>query len=314
MEKIIVSIIVPIYKVEKYLDKCVQSLMRQSYPNLEIILVDDGSPDGCPQMCDLYAKMDSRIKVLHKVNGGLSDARNSGMNIATGSYVLFVDSDDYIELDAIQALVPFMKSNYDIITTEGITEGGKNDLSHSVIDGKVYIGADYVFKELSAGKMPNAAWLNAYRVQYLREEKLCFKYGILHEDVEFTPRAFLKANSVVDSGVLMYHYIIRDDSIMTRKDKRKNALDLHNTCLELKEIYESVENNMLKKLLLDSLSVSMLFMFQQGRLYMYGKEYIFKEFIRENAQLPRTKKKAFLYCVSPRLYWYINYFIKKYSL
>ena len=95
----LVSIVVPIYNVEKYLDKCVESICAQTYAKLEIILVDDGSPDHCGQMCDVYAKKDSRIKVIHKKNGGLRDARNEGVKQATGKYLLFVDSDDYVAKD-----------------------------------------------------------------------------------------------------------------------------------------------------------------------------------------------------------------------
>ena len=101
----LISVIVPIYNVEKYLDRCVDSIINQTYKNLEIILVDDGSPDNCPQMCDDYAKKDSRIKVVHKENGGLSDARNVGMEVATGEYVSFIDSDDYISLDCYETVL-----------------------------------------------------------------------------------------------------------------------------------------------------------------------------------------------------------------
>ena len=99
-----VSVIVPVYKVERYLDRCLQSIFNQTYKNLEIILVDDGSPDNCPKMCDEYKKADGRVTVIHKENGGLSDARNAGMDIATGDYLLFVDSDDWIEHDTIETL------------------------------------------------------------------------------------------------------------------------------------------------------------------------------------------------------------------
>ncbi|MDI1303790.1 MAG: glycosyltransferase, partial [bacterium] len=92
----LISIIIPIYGVEKYIDKCILSVINQTYKNLEIILVDDGSPDNCPAICDQYAKKDSRIRVIHKINGGLSSARNSGIDIATGKYITFVDSDDSI--------------------------------------------------------------------------------------------------------------------------------------------------------------------------------------------------------------------------
>ena len=101
----LISVIVPIYNVEKYLARCVDSIVNQTYKNLEIILVDDGSPDRCPQMCDDYAEKDSRIKVVHKKNGGLSDARNAGMAVATGEYISFIDSDDWIETSMFELLI-----------------------------------------------------------------------------------------------------------------------------------------------------------------------------------------------------------------
>ena len=104
MKEIKVSIILPIYNVEKYLDRCVDSLLNQTLKDIEIIMVDDGSPDNCPQMCDEYAKKDRRVKVVHKKNGGLGFARNSGLDIANGEYVAFVDSDDYVGLDMYKTL------------------------------------------------------------------------------------------------------------------------------------------------------------------------------------------------------------------
>lgn len=103
------SIIVPVYKTEKYLDKCVSSILQQSYTDFELILVDDGSPDNCPQMCDNYQKQDHRVRVLHKSNGGVSSARNLGMTVATGEYIWFVDSDDYIEPFSLQQLYEAQK-------------------------------------------------------------------------------------------------------------------------------------------------------------------------------------------------------------
>ena len=100
----LISVIVPVYKVEAYLDRCVQSIVDQTYTNLDIILVDDGSPDRCPQMCDEWAKRDRRIRVIHKENGGLSDARNAGLRMAAGAFVAFVDSDDDVDLQYIEAL------------------------------------------------------------------------------------------------------------------------------------------------------------------------------------------------------------------
>ena len=113
-----ISVIVPVYKVEPYLHKCVDSIINQDYENLEIILVDDGSPDNCPAICDEYARMDKRVKVVHKVNGGLSDARNAGLDAASGDYVFFVDSDDWIEKGTIKECTQLLNNGQtDIVIT-----------------------------------------------------------------------------------------------------------------------------------------------------------------------------------------------------
>ena len=104
MQQPLLSVIVPIYNVENYLDRCVESIVNQTYKNLEIILVDDGSPDNCPRMCDKWAEKDSRIKVVHKENGGLSDARNAGIPLTKGEIISFIDSDDWIEPAAYESL------------------------------------------------------------------------------------------------------------------------------------------------------------------------------------------------------------------
>ena len=119
-----ISIIVPVYNVEKYLNKCIESLVAQTYKDLEIILVDDGSKDNCPQMCDEWAIEDNRIKVIHKANGGVSSARNAGLNVATGEYIQFVDSDDYLELNACEILAGEMyEKNVDLVVSDYYSHG-----------------------------------------------------------------------------------------------------------------------------------------------------------------------------------------------
>ena len=213
------SIIVPIYKVEEYLDRCVKSLLGQTYRNIEIILVDDGSPDRCPEKCEQYSQQDNRVIVIHKKNGGLSDARNSGLRIATGDYIIFVDSDDYIELDTCEKLIPFTENMPHIIVADAIVEGGNQDLTH-IINVEMMRGEQYLLKSYRANKAPMAAWLNIYNREFLLHNDLWFKKGILHEDEQFTPRALLKSEKVVVSNKLFYHYIIRENSITTKKYKR----------------------------------------------------------------------------------------------
>lgn len=119
-EHSLISVIVPIYKVQDYLDECIESIINQTYSNIEVILVDDGSPDRCPQMCDEWAKRDSRIRVVHKKNGGLSSARNAGIDVAKGEYISFVDSDDFICKDALQNLYDRIKNDKSIGITSGL--------------------------------------------------------------------------------------------------------------------------------------------------------------------------------------------------
>ena len=113
--KKMISVVVPIYNVSKYLPKCIESILHSTYKNLEVILVDDGSTDECPTICDDYAKKDSRIKVIHKKNGGLSDARNKGLDIATGEYISFIDSDDYIDADLYESVIKEFDENIDVV-------------------------------------------------------------------------------------------------------------------------------------------------------------------------------------------------------
>ena len=135
-----ISVIVPIYKSEEYLDKCVNSLLTQTYENLEIILVDDGSPDGCGKKCDFYAKFDKRILVIHQKNGGAAVARNTGLNLASGEYVYFMDSDDWLELNAFEIIaqkitstqVDILRFNY-VREYENYSQPKKNVLLKSIV-------------------------------------------------------------------------------------------------------------------------------------------------------------------------------------
>lgn len=306
------SVIVPIYNVEPYLERCVNSLVNQTWKDLEIILVDDESPDHCPALCDQFAGMDSRIKVIHQKNGGLSAARNSGLRIATKEYVLFVDADDYIALDTCEQFAKFTAQKADILIGEASVQGGICPLEHFVPDkDAVYTGEEYLKEAISRRKSPMAVWLNAYRREFLCDNMLQFKPGILHEDEQFTPRAFLKAQKVIHTGIVFYYYIIREGSITTQKDKRRNAKDFYATCCELEEIYRQLEDSQLRDMLLDLLVEKYLNLFQTGNLYRYGREYLHGAFLRRNSVRRKTKCKVFLMTLSPKLYYHINRMSKR---
>lgn len=218
-----ISIIVPVFNVEKYLERCVNSLINQTYKNIEIILVDDGSPDLCPQMCDEYAKKDERIKVLHKKNGGLSDARNAGLDVATGEYIAFVDSDDWVETDFIETLYKNAKSENADISIIGCTlvwdDGRKKPVSKD--KGYYVFDKEKAIREMLAQrKFGCMVCQKMYRKQIF--DTVRFPVGKLYEDVAVSMPTFLKAKKVVVSGNHGYNYYQRNDSIVNSKfDERK---------------------------------------------------------------------------------------------
>lgn len=232
----LISVIVPIYKVEQYLDRCVESLVNQTYTNLEIILVDDGSPDDCPSMCDGWAKKDFRIKVIHKQNGGLSDARNAGMAVATGEYFAFVDSDDWVDKNFICFLYKAMQdTNAEVsacdvrwVHDDDIVEDEQLDCWDTIsVDSKAAMA------ELLQGKGFRAvAWNKLYRRSILENESFCV--GKLHEDEFFTYRIYDKAKILTYVNLPLYNYVQRSGSIMSTYSVRHlDVLDAYLERLEL---------------------------------------------------------------------------------
>lgn len=248
-----ISIIVPIYKVEKELDRCVQSLLKQTYRNIEIILVDDGSPDRCPAFCDQYALEDSRVCVIHKENGGLSDARNAGLKKATGEYILYVDSDDYIELDSCERLINASnRGRADIVVGNAIMEkpDGCEMMVHTAIPaGQVYDAKEFTKKAICAYQWYAPAWLNMYRREYLLQNGLYFKKGIYFEDVQMLPRVFLPAKQITCIEGIFYHYVIRGNSIMTSEKDEKKKRDSIQILKEWKAYFDTVEDLELQRYL-----------------------------------------------------------------
>ena len=230
------SIIVPVYNVEQYLRKCVDSVLTQDYDDYEIILVDDGSTDNCPAICDEYAHThytlnDTQIKVIHQANAGLSAARNSGIEKAHGEYVMFVDSDDYIELNVLGGMIKRMESdNLDVLryNFQNVNEqcevflpfkDAKRDVDYSeeVVGGETFLNE-------RLGPM-------CYAWQFIIKRELLndclFKEGIYFEDTEWTPRMLLRAKRVASTPMVVYNYLWRTGSISLPSDpvKRKKVLD-----------------------------------------------------------------------------------------
>ena len=211
-----ISVIIPIYKVEEYLDRCMESIVNQTYSNLEIIMVDDGSPDNCPKMCDEWAEKDERIIVVHKKNGGLSDARNAGMKVMTGDYVFFVDSDDWIHKDTIRILKQYEeKHNADIVECKAQVTSGEVDedsLEAGSVETKVYNTAEAMAALLRDHPLRQTVWNKLYRRDVV--EGILFEVGKYHEDEFWTYQVIDGAEKILYVDVELYYYFQRSDSIM----------------------------------------------------------------------------------------------------
>ena len=213
-EKALISLIIPVYKVEKYLEKCIQSVINQTYENLQIILVDDGSPDNCGKICDEYAKKDHRIEVIHKSNGGLSDARNKGLEIAKGEYIGFVDSDDYIEADMYEVLYNLLKQyNADVSICNFYTVSqGKISIKNADNGINEYNRIEILKEILLDKNIQSYAWNKLYKKELFDEIK--YPVGKKYEDIGTTFYLLEKCNKVVVTGKPEYYYINRQDSIV----------------------------------------------------------------------------------------------------
>lgn len=224
----LISVIVPVYKVEAYLDRCVQSIVDQSYRNLEIILVDDGSPDHCPAMCDAWAEKDSRIRVIHKQNGGLSDARNAGMSIAVGEYVSYIDSDDWIAPEMLERLLCSLEDDDSDIAACSVQMVWEDDTPSRMLtvrENMILEREEAQRALLLEDRLKQPVWYKLYRSELIRQ--IPFEVGKYHEDVFWSYRAVGKARRVSLIDYVGYYYFQRAGSIMGEgySLKRLDALE-----------------------------------------------------------------------------------------
>lgn len=235
----LISIIVPIYKVEEYLEECIQSLVNQTYSNLEIILVDDGSPDACGEICDKWAASDARIRVIHKENGGLSDARNAGMEVARGKWIGFVDSDDAVHPRMYEDLIALVReTDSDIgccsvtrdLTSSGVAGSGssnavlKSDGDNAETEDcslwrkkgwKLFSSTEAIESLLRLEEISVTVWNKLYKRETI--DSLKFPKGKYHEDEFWTYHVLSRAKRVAYIEMPYYGYRDRNDSITTQK-------------------------------------------------------------------------------------------------
>lgn len=222
MESPLISIIVPVYNVEKYLEKCLNSILEQTYKNFEVIVVDDGSPDSCYEICEQYAKKDARIKAFHKKNGGLADARNYGLERSSGKYITFIDSDDFVKEDYLEYLLCLLeKHKADISMCGNFRYWEDKEVKGSKkVEIKVFSSLEAVENLLYQKNIENSAWGKLYKRELFKN--IQYPTGKLYEDLGTTYKVIFNAKRVVWSSSQKYFYLQRESSIMSRKFSYKN--------------------------------------------------------------------------------------------
>ena len=216
--KPLISVIVPVYNVEQYLDKCLDSIINQTYTNLEILLIDDGSPDNCPRKCDEWAEKDSRIRVIHKENGGLSSARNTGLDNCTGKYVGFIDSDDWIDLNFFQTLYDNLEKEDADISVVGVWKVYEDGMKSQTekFSKKVFIGNEALhnflyFKNNLAGGVTD----KIFKIELF--DGVRFPLGLIAEDRYVHAVIYSRVKKLIFDPIPMYYYLTRENSICNAK-------------------------------------------------------------------------------------------------
>ncbi|WP_158097260.1 glycosyltransferase family 2 protein [Massilimicrobiota sp. An105] len=233
----LISVIIPVYNVELYLDRAVKSILSQTYQNLEIILVDDGSTDKSPQMCDKYKMCDRRVRVVHKENGGLSSARNAGLDIARGKYISFLDSDDWVANDLFEYCLSLIESKpvdivqYATVITSVVGQSVTNQEKIRILRGKDIL--DYLMIQSTKSDRYYAAWNCLYTRDIIGE--LRFPVGRINEDIVWKYQVLSKANMMIDSTIVK-HYYYRNDGSITKSGLKKRDFDLMIAGEEIKKL------------------------------------------------------------------------------
>lgn len=216
----LISVIVPVYNIKEYLPRCVESVMAQTYRDLEIILVDDGSEDGSGEICDAYAKKDERVRVIHKKNGGLSDARNAGLEMVSGKYIGYVDGDDFIDADMYEKMLAALREQKAQVAVCEFRQLGESGQSRVATGDVLGLSREEALEIFICGHRQYRIYPSVWSKLFLRDlvEGMRFAVGKSSEDIMYTTEAFCRMDRCVYVDVPYYNYIVdRADSIMNQK-------------------------------------------------------------------------------------------------
>lgn len=299
----LVSVIIPVYNVEKYLDMCISSVVKQTYTNLEIILIDDGSTDYSGQICDEWANKDSRIIVVHKNNGGLSDARNIGLDKAKGNWIVFVDSDDTISLDMISITMNVAKKNKVDMVAFGIKrvdEGyNENSFDGESVKPELLTGKTILYEFAKTGKGYSIVCNKLYKKETWKN--LRFPLGKIHEDEFVIVQILQRIRNIAIIDNVLYFYRQREGSIMASADKKSeyDALEAFELrCREFRcdpELYQWA-----LRLYLDQLMKIYYIENRENQITLLREFRHYAPF-RLNRTTLKTKIRYWLFCLSPQI-------------
>lgn len=312
-----ISIIVPVYNVEKELDRCMTSLLAQTYADIEIILIDDGSTDSSSEKCDYYAANNEIVQVVHKPNEGQSKARNIGIDKAQGDYCLFVDSDDFIDTDTCSRFVTILRNvgdnQLDIIVGEYLCiENGKTThYMHSILNEKtVYTGEDYLKFSIPYNLLGCMPCLYLCRIEFLRSKNLYFLEGYFHEDMEWVIKCFLSKPKVGYLKGTFYNYIIRQGSTTRAFNYSKHTKDILKIYQIWKSTFEGLDDIVLQKLLNGFLVKCYITSCAKYKISKREENRIYSDFLIKNSFAGKEKLKAIVFSAFPQIYYQIYKFTR----
>lgn len=238
-----ISVIVPIYNVEKYIAKCIDSILLQEYENLELILINDGSTDNSEEIVKTYLEKNSNIIYIKKENTGLSDTRNVGIEKATGDYIMFIDSDDYISLDLLNKLKPYIEKDIELIKFKAkkVSEQGEE---LGKINGPVFeeaTGEEAFSKMCFEDELMETAWLYLYRTELLRKNSFKFAKGLYHEDFGLIPLVIVKAKTFISTDIYGYNYVQSSNSITRSSNYEKTVRKVYDLLIHYDNTIKEIE-------------------------------------------------------------------------
>ena len=255
----LLSVIIPVYRTELTLQRCVESVLNQDVDDMEVILVDDGSPDNCPELCDEWEEKDARIKVIHKTNGGLSDARNAGIDVATADYITFVDSDDYLATNTYRALLEILAAHpeYDLLEFPS----SKYDLT------------DTVYTQMNEYLLKGEAYRHSYACTKIYRRSLFdsirFPVGRVFEDIYILPSILEHCHIVATTRRGFYHYIQHAGGITMQADGRQISMLLEGLMTLLSKLKDSPDSMELQQLYLHTLNIQLETYSKQGPIILH---------------------------------------------